>query len=747
MKNFICLFLIILFSSQFCFSQWDLVYPDIPTDFINDLVFLDQYKGYCVNEAGDILTTSDGGFTWNIIKYYPEHSIKELKFINNLNGFGFIDKNIFIQIDVPFIYTTDGGNNWEEAQISMSDARTFLPISLNQMIKSVDEGIKKLDNFFNDWRYTYNIPTFLMGDSLYQWEELYGNVHQFQKLNGGRLLAMGSSLNAFYNGVISDSVSFILKSDDSGDSWDTLWCDLPFDLVTMSFASETEGFIAGEDERIYKTTDGGLSWILVHSPTSNLDINHIFTLSEMNIYAVAVNKIIFSTDGGVNWQESLINSYGNFKLFFRDAQNGLAYGSDFLFTTNGGINWQRVSNSIDDDIAKIDFVSPYTGWALSYYSVYKTTDGGYNWNNQLDFYGGYNSLMGIEMLDSLKGFILTPENVFKTVTGGTVWDSVYFGDRIIFYGGITFLDEQLGIIFGAAEEENPGSNNYNIQSNFITTDGGTSWQKITYPIGSEYIQASKMIFTDPRHLWSINNKGIWLSKDTAQTWQPIWDINYFVGGYSLDFIDSLNGVLAYSNGEVPLTSDGGENWNNRPLSRSIQFRDVQMVGTDIFGRYRIFLTGEKGRVTKYVPDVMPHEQHYPTFTMRKLNTISLFMEDRLPFLWVAGEGFTILKGNTELVVDNSDQIETVPDEYFLHQNYPNPFNPSTTIKYQIPEISIVAIKVYDILGNEIETLVTEEKPAGTYELTLYATNLPSGVYFYQLKAGEFIQTKKMILLK
>ena len=89
----------------------------------------------------------------------------------------------------------------------------------------------------------------------------------------------------------------------------------------------------------------------------------------------------------------------------------------------------------------------------------------------------------------------------------------------------------------------------------------------------------------------------------------------------------------------------------------------------------------------------------------------------------------------------------IPLKFALEQNYPNPFNPSTKIKYSVPQSSKVIIKVFDVLGNEIETLVNEEKPAGTYELTWNAANLPSGVYFYQIKAGEFTTVKKMILLK
>jgi len=86
-------------------------------------------------------------------------------------------------------------------------------------------------------------------------------------------------------------------------------------------------------------------------------------------------------------------------------------------------------------------------------------------------------------------------------------------------------------------------------------------------------------------------------------------------------------------------------------------------------------------------------------------------------------------------------------ENILISNYPNPFNSTTKIKYSISQSSFVVIQVYDILGNEIETLVNEEKTSGVYEIVFNAANLSSGIYFYQLKAGNFIQTRKMILLK
>ena len=95
-----------------------------------------------------------------------------------------------------------------------------------------------------------------------------------------------------------------------------------------------------------------------------------------------------------------------------------------------------------------------------------------------------------------------------------------------------------------------------------------------------------------------------------------------------------------------------------------------------------------------------------------------------------------------------DEIEDgIPTDFNLSQNYPNPFNPSTTINYQIPELSFVTLKVFDVLGREIITLVNEEKPIGTHAIEFNATSLPSGIYFYQLLTPNFTETKKMILLR
>jgi hypothetical protein len=91
--------------------------------------------------------------------------------------------------------------------------------------------------------------------------------------------------------------------------------------------------------------------------------------------------------------------------------------------------------------------------------------------------------------------------------------------------------------------------------------------------------------------------------------------------------------------------------------------------------------------------------------------------------------------------------KNIPFAYKLHQNYPNPFNPVTTIKYDIPQDNFVSVKIYDLLGREVKTLVNESKEPGFYEVLFDGSNLASGVYFCRIEAGDFADFRKMVLVK
>lgn len=106
-----------------------------------------------------------------------------------------------------------------------------------------------------------------------------------------------------------------------------------------------------------------------------------------------------------------------------------------------------------------------------------------------------------------------------------------------------------------------------------------------------------------------------------------------------------------------------------------------------------------------------------------------------------------LSPNSLFITDVEPGADQLPRMFVLYQNYPNPFNPNTTIRYDLPQASFVTLRVYDILGQQILTVVDEDQPAGIHLASVSLSNLTSGIYFYRIHAGEYVTTRKFVLLK
>jgi len=223
---------------------------------------------------------------------------------------------------------------------------------------------------------------------------------------------------------------------------------------------------------------------------------------------------------------------------------------------------------------------------------------------------------------------------------------------------------------------------------------------------------------------------VWIAKstDNGTNWSPPIRVNddppnrhQFFAWMTIDqtngylyfiFYDRRNYSTLETDVYMAVSSDGGDSFLNFKISES-----------------------------PFIPSIYDFLGHYIGVSAHNnvIRPVWTRIDNSYPSLWTA-----IIDSITN-VEDHSENIGL--SNYQLSQNYPNPFNPSTKIKYSVLHTSNVVIKVFDILGNETETLVNEEKSAGNYNIEFNASNLPSGVYFYRLQAGDFIQTKKMILMK
>jgi hypothetical protein len=209
--------------------------------------------------------------------------------------------------------------------------------------------------------------------------------------------------------------------------------------------------------------------------------------------------------------------------------------------------------------------------------------------------------------------------------------------------------------------------------------------------------------------------------------------------FGVCFTDANNGTVVGSRGTILRTSDGGTNWIQQSSGTGSNLKSVSFTNAD----YGIAV-GDSGTILRTT-------NGGTNWTQQSIGTTNFLFSVSFTDVnngTVVGEYGTILRttdGGTTFVEE--ERLDGITNNFFLCDNFPNPFNPSTIMKYSIPRTSIVIIKVFDILGNEIETLINEEKSAGTYEAKWNGSNLPSGVYFYQMRAGDFVQTKKMMLIK
>ena len=424
-------------------------------------------------------------------------------------------------------------------------------------------------------------------------------------------------------------------------------------------------------------------------------------LLHVNFLALILTTFCFG-----QWMEQPFSaSESLFKVRFADSTNGWILGENHIFkTTDAGNSWFPQDSSVGDFGTALTvlntetaFYSCYTNSAPYFGLIRKTTDSGLTWQtvDSLSF-----ACFDIQFLNDQVGYAgggtLPDYNPMlrKTTDGGSTWSTVWSGTGNYEIEGLHFLDSDnaWAVLYNAVIMK--------------TTDGGVSWavsDSIHPPNLS--LPLKDITFTTPDSGWAVGgiagNSIVVRTTDAGSQ----WSYQVFTGSSlrEVKFFNSNVGWICGANDFEPFiakTTDGGENWTTQ------------------------------------------HEIPYAAAGAESFSMINTSLGWAVNY---DGEVYKTTNGGVTFIEGGS--LPSQPVSMHLFQNYPNPFNPVTSIQYAINSKQYVTLKVYDLLGNEIASLVNEEKPAGTYEVTWDGANMPSGVYFYKIKTGEFIQTKTMILLK
>jgi photosystem II stability/assembly factor-like uncharacterized protein len=674
-------------------------------DFTNPLL------GFAVGgrDSTIFLKTTDGGLNWikKTLNISQTKVLNCVDFTDSNTGYIGSGRGGMATTSGIISKTTDGGETWEHlnfsAPVSIED--TILHIQRDLTFTDTQRGIR----------------------SIY-----------FKDINNG--YAVGGSYDGWKR--------WILKTTDAGANWQTeYYYKEQTGLLSVFVDNIGQGWAVGYYGVIYRTQDNGLSWSQILS--GNVDIyagdriKTVFMINDSvgwaggsrqgsNIYAM----ILKTTNGGKIWRTNFESTSSIFNyisdIFFLNENIGWAAtdgnnGGVGLYKTNdGGQNWLKIT-APDNKIEKIFFINQNIGWGVrllgSAAGIYKSVDGGSTWVQKSSF-----RINSLHFTNIKMGWAVGPDgNILKSTNEGENWVLQASG-TLANLNSVSFYDDKVGICVGSSGTV------------LLSTDGGENWI----------------------------NKNVSNSDELT----------------TVQFVNSTSAWITSLNGNISYTTDLGDSWTIYNSITNNQLNTLYFVD-----EYAGWVGGDNGTLYKYQTDILPVELVSFTAdvmdgkvqlnwqTATELSNYGFHVERKIGDIDWTNIGFVKGYGNStsyqsytftdnyplggqklhyrlkqldiygKYEYSNEVGVEIVPTKFKVFQNYPNPFNPTTKIKYQLPEESQVVIKIYDILGAEVTTLLNDKKGAGTYEVELSGENLPSGTYIYRIVAGNFVQTKKMLLLK
>jgi photosystem II stability/assembly factor-like uncharacterized protein len=393
------------------------------------------------------------------------------------------------------------------------------------------------------------------------------------------------------------------------------------------------------------------------------------------------------------------------RLVFLDSARGWVSGLNgaILRTTNGGMTWQTQQSGVSSEIHELFFLNDRLGWALTW----------------------------TDFVDTLTWF---GTNILKTTNGGAVWTRTQFPTTGEFFSAIHFHDSLNGLMAGGFGRI------------VRTTNGGVPWIPAVIdssPVAQWAIRRFR--FFSRNYGYAMGGRldivgVVWKTTNGGQRWraegispEPVRD---------LYFLDSLNivgvaGDLDFGASMVS-TKNAGILWEYQFLQifgepAAISFRTKAEAWSPL-GFAGVFITTrDTGRTWSVVE------------APRRRPTYDVTFSDSLTGYAVGDSGMVLKFGFPTSVTERANDVP--PSECELQQNSPNPFNPVTNFGFRIADFGLVTVRVFDVLGREVATLVNEVREAGGYEIHFDASNLSSGVYLYRLQAGRFVATRKMLVVR
>ena len=565
----------------------------------------------------------------------------------------------------------------------------------------------------------------------------------------------------------------VYRSSDNGATWTE---SLPGFLISI-FAMCVNGntIYASSYGNTYASIDNGATWQEVAALTTSFIYS--FYCNGDTIIGGAVNEIYRSADGGstfakipIPFPSNPVNIYSVVELdsvlymatSFYGVYKSMDYGSTW-FPANTGMGPKDVRALVVTGLSNLVAGTHYVG-------VFRSTNGGVSWNKSM---AGFLKGSTVASMISYSTTIFAGtrnDGIYRTVDNGTSWIKLTSNNDTINYATVQGMCEKDGVIYA-------GPRFHFSSTIYKSEDNGITWDRSGSGLPDDLISVYGMT-TSGENILAATEKGLYYSPDNGKNWKltnlfhtDIRDVA--AGGNNLvyaivpgegiykstnngidwmlsfpSFVDIIN-LSAVDNYAYAgtffegcyYTTNSGNFWATSggfPINTSIfatqRVNDELVLSGTSIEPFWIYASYDNGLSFSSFSDGLAHRTPVEAFAVNDT------------FMFAGTDYNGVWRRPRPSILSTKTQTD-IPRIFDLSQNYPNPFNPTTKIKYSTSKSGMVNIKVYNFIGEEIATLINEEKAAGNYEVEFDASDLPSGVYFYRLQEGDFVETKKMILLK
>lgn len=800
---FVTIAFMFVFFPHLQLAQWNVVHT--PPN-LGAIYMVNETVGYATGNSR-VVKTTDGGKTWLTIHNLNNHFGLDIGFIDQNTGLiaGTTSLNTF----GIMYYTSNGGSQWTQvAATNKQFSKLFILNSQTAFAVDLNGNIYKTANGIQNWLWSSTIQNFepwsiffinsnvgwVVGKNGKVFKSFDGGVTWTDKSIGGTHFLKDVFFVNENVGYIISYNSRLFKTIDGGESW----TESPINAQNLSriqFTNEDVGYISAL-RYVLQTTNGGLTWGFKYlAELGSLHYNGMHFFNENLGYFIGNKGIVYKTsDAFLTVQTNLIGEAQHLRSVGLLSQQVIVSVGDagtILKTTNGGTSWFSAPGYTDKNLNHIQILNEARSIVVGDSGTILRSLNLNEWL-PLTVPTSFN-LNSVHFLNNSLGFVVGDNGIIlRTTNAGNTWQIQHSGTNVKLRS-VFFANETLG--FAA------GDNGAILK----TTDLGVDWQLIHTGIQRTIYQIQ---FPAAIRGYAISTLGLILrSTDYGETWSYHWSWLPNGNNISMHFSSTASGKFLTDNNGYFATTTGGESftwfWMFSPNTYS-KLNALSFL-TNNFG----FMVADNGYIMKVTSGSVPIPVELVSFsvhqedgkailkweTASELNNHGFEIQRRYneendsSFSTIGfkpGKGTTTEPQFYEFIdeipayingsisyrlkqIDFDGQFEysevvTIDNpagsSYALYQNYPNPFNPGTVISWQSPVSGMVTLKVYDILGNKIATLVNEEKQPGVYEVEFNINSdagrkLSSGIYFYQLKvrgsetsSGQgFIETKKMVLIK